>query len=70
MRPAHAAFDEGSWLRPASLRRRRARRIGTRDGVDAQLAKLLIEKTVVRPAAEFAVGRKTQADALLQANRV
>jgi hypothetical protein len=57
-------------LRSASAVIRRASCIHTGDGIDAQVAELLIEKAMVRPATEFAVSRQTQTDALLQGKRI
>ena len=68
--PAHAAFDKGDRLRSASAVIRRASCIHTGDGIDAQVAELLIEKAMVRPATEFAVSRETQTYALLQGKRI
>jgi hypothetical protein len=69
MGPAHTAFDERNRLGPTPTASRRAFGMSACDGIDAQIPELLIEKTVIRPAAEFAVGRKTQAEAFLQAHR-
>jgi hypothetical protein len=68
--PKDAAFDKGDRLRSASAVIRCASCIQTGDGIDAQVAELLIEKAMVRSATEFAVSRKTQTDALLQGKRI
>lgn len=66
MGPAHAAFDERNRLRPPPTASRRALGMSTSDGINTQLAELLIEKTVIRPAAKFTVRRKTKTEAFLQ----
>ena len=40
------------------------------NGVDAEIAELAVEETVIGAAAEFAVGRELQPDALLQRQRL
>ena len=62
--PRDAAFDRRHRLRAASARRVLGRRL------ERDVAKLAVEIAVIGRAAEFAVGRKPQADALLQAHRV
>src|SRR5262249_12552303 len=69
MSPSHTAFDEGDRLRSAPIASLCAPGVGACDDIDVQVTKLLVEKTMVRPAPKFAVGRKSQADALLQAKR-
>ena len=69
LRPAHAAPDHGDRLRGA-LAGRAALRVRAADGVDADVAELAVEEAVIGAAAEFAVGRELQSDALLQRERV
>src|SRR5262249_52017242 len=66
MSPAHATFYDGDRLCATPAAVRRALSIGSRDRVDAYVAKLLIEKAVIRPATELTVGDKLQAQGLLQ----
>ena len=70
--PAHAALDHA---RPAAWRAcrvpvRAALGVLAADGVDADVAELAVEEAVIGAAAEFAVGRELQADALLQRERI
>lgn len=67
MAPTHAALDQRHRLGAASGA---AGRVRAGNGVDAQIAQLLIEETVVGAAAELAIGDETQAKPLLQGNRV
>src|SRR5262249_2791857 len=70
MSPAYATFYESNRLGATSTAVRRASSIRTRDRINAQIAKLLIEKAVIRPATEFTVGDKLQTQALLQCHSV
>ena len=70
MRPAHAAFDERNGLLSPLRIGCPALGIGTRNGIDAQLAKLSVEKTVIRATTEFTVSRELEAQPLLQGRRV
>jgi len=72
-RPLHAAVDHGNRLAAALAGRAglgAARGCFAGDGIDAQLAELAIEKAVIGAAAEFAVGRELEPDALLQRQRL
>src|SRR5262249_21313617 len=69
LRPADAAVDNRHRLRCA-LPGRSAASVFSAYGIDADIAKLAIEEAVIGAAAEFAVGRKFQANALLQCQRV
>ena len=62
--PGDAASDRGDRLRGAPARGVFGRRF------ERDVAKLAVEVAVIGGAAEFAVGRKPQADALLQAHGV
>ena len=69
MAPAHAALDHGDRL-VGALAGRAALRVDAADGVDAEVAELAVEEAVIGAAAEFAVGRELQPDALLQRQRL
>src|ERR1044072_7648653 len=68
--PANAAFHEGGRLRAASAAGRCAFGIRGIDGIDAEVAELLVEKTVIGTASKFSVGHETQANALLQTDGI
>jgi hypothetical protein len=69
MAPAHPAVDHRDRLASA-LARCAALRVLAADRIDAEVAELAVEEAVIGAAAEFAVGRKLQPNALLQRERV
>src|SRR6185295_2989692 len=65
MAPAHAAVDQRDRLRAAASWVA-AGGVLAGDGVDAEVAELAVEEAVIGAAAEFTVGRKLEANTLLQ----
>jgi hypothetical protein len=70
MSPVHAAFDKRNWLLAPPRIAISSLGVGAGNGVDTYVAKLLVEETVIRTTAKFAVGCQPQAKLLLQYDRV